>query len=49
MSKPTNRTRAARLMELMKIIDAEMDALNRQRRHVAELKRQALRLVRSGK
>lgn len=46
MSKPTQRQRAARLMELSKLIDAETDNLNAQRRYVAELKRQALKLVR---
>ena len=46
MSKPTQRQRAARLMELMRLIDIETDAMNRQRRYVSELKRQALKLVR---
>lgn len=46
MSKPTQRIRAARLMELMRLIDAETEEMNRQRRYVAELKRQALKLVR---
>lgn len=46
MSTPTKRTRCARLMELMRLIDAETVELNRQRRYVAEMKRQALRLVR---
>ena len=46
MSKPTQRIRAQRLMELMRLIDAETDNMNRQRRYVAELKRQALKLVR---
>lgn len=49
MSKPTQRTRNARLMELMRIIDAETDELNAKRRRLAELKRQALRLVRGEK
>jgi RNase P subunit RPR2 len=46
MSKPTQRIRAQRLMELMRLIDAETEEMNRQRRYVAELKRQALKLVR---
>ena len=46
MSKPTQRQRAARLMELMRLIDIETDNMNRQRRYVSELKRQALKLVR---
>lgn len=49
MSKPTQRTRAAKLMALMQVIDAERVELNRARRYIAELERQALRLVRGTK
>jgi hypothetical protein len=49
MSKPTQRARNARLMELMRIIDAETYDLNAIRRRIAEMKRHATRLVRGDK